>query len=611
MAMGALSFGGALYLRLSQQAFNGAYDYIGLGTVGFALLLGLTLISERNNRKLWRYVSLQDLLVIARSATVALLVFYVLLFQFTRLENFPRSVVVIHWMTLMFLLMGPRVLWRLYFDHTLIDKLRGHGQMRTSVLLIGAGHEAERFIRESTANPNFPYKVIGILDDDTRHHGRELHHARIYGGTHEAAFVIDKLARKNRKPQRIVLTQQNIPREVLKALLAVAESKRITLARMPSLSALEAGDAQAMEVQPVAVEDILGRPQHLLDRAAMRTLIAGKRVLITGAGGSIGSELVRQVAEFGPQNLVLYELSEFNLYSIDYSIRERFPTLPLVSLVGDVRDATRLASAMRSYTPDIVFHAAALKQVPLSEANPDQAVLTNVLGTRQVAEACVAHHVKLMVQVSTDKAVNPISIMGASKRVAEMLCQTVATKGNTQFVTVRFGNVLNSAGSVVPLFQRQIARGGPITITHPEMERFFMTIAEAVELILQAASLDGKAEHASIYVLEMGEPVKIIDLARQMVRLAGLTPETDIPFVMTGLRPGEKLTEELFHTGEQQEPTAHPSIRRARTRELEAAQVAAQVEALLDAARRNDEPAIREAMQRLVPEFGKQEEKAA
>lgn len=608
-AMGGLSFLVALYLRLSQKGIGQIESNLLAAAGGFALLLMLCMYYERTHRRLWRFTSLNDLVVVAKAGTLAVLLYYVALFQFTRLDNVPRSVVAIHWMTLMVFLMGSRVLWRLLHDRSLIDKLRGQGQLRTPVLLVGAGREAELFIRESVSNADFPYKVVGVVDDDPAKHGRELHHVRIYGKVDEAAYIIDKLERKNRKPQRIILTHGRFTKEKLEGLLKAAEDKHVSLARMPRISALASGESTAQEVQPVAVEDILGRAEQQLNRQAMGALVAGKRVLITGAGGSIGSELTRQVAAFAPSMIVLYELSEYNLYSIDQELSEHFVGLRHVPIVGDVRDAAQLGYVMETYRPEIVFHAAAVKHVPLSEQNPDQAVMTNIIGSKQVADACVAARVPLMVQVSTDKAVNPISVMGATKRVAEMYCQSLAPAAEgTRFVTVRFGNVLNSAGSVVPLFARQIAKGGPVTITHADMTRYFMTIGEAVELVLQAAALDANGDKgASIYVLEMGEPIKISDLARQMIRLAGLKPEKDIAIMYTGLRRGEKLYEELFHAGEQLVETQHPSIRRAAARAAAHADMEAAIAALREAVAVRDAVGIKAAIRAIVPEFTPEE----
>src|SRR5262249_24182146 len=359
----------------------------------------------------------------------------------------------------------------------------------------------------------------------------------------------------------------------------------------------------------VAIEDLLGRPQAVLDRESMRRLIEGRRVLVTGAGGTIGAELVRQVAALGPPRLTLFDSSESQLYSIDREILEAHPDLPREALIGDVRDAARVDEAIATARPELVFHAAALKHVPIVEAHPIEGVLTNTIGTRNVAEACRANRVGAMVLISTDKAVNPGNVMGATKRVAEMICQALdlaeaAHPSGTRYVTVRFGNVLGSTGSVVPLFQHQLTRGGPLTVTHPEITRFFMTVREAVELVLQAAALAQEEEaRGRIFVLDMGEPVRIVDLARQMIRLAGLKPDQDVRIEFIGLRPGEKLHEELFYGDEALAPTRIPSIRLASPRSLDAASLAPLLDGLAEAARERRDDRVREIFARLVPEF--------
>lgn len=614
--MGAASFVLAMYLRLSNRAFD--YSYLYEAAAGFGIILLCALLYGHTNRKLWRTVSLNDLMVLARSSTLAILVFYVVLFQLTRLTEFPRSVIFIHWMSTLLLLMTPRILWRLLHDRSLIEKLRGHGQLRTPVLLIGAGRNAELFIRESINNTNFPYRVVALLDDDNRNHGREMHHARIYGAVSEASYVIEKLTRKNRAPQRIILTEPMLDRAHMEALLKVAEDRRICLARMPRISELASGNPQSVEIQPVAVADILGRSQQLLDREAMARLVKGKRVMITGAGGSIGSEMCLQVAQLQPELMVLYEQSEFHLYMIDRALAEKKADLHYHPIIGDVRDSRQLSDVMAQFQPDIVFHAAAIKHVPLSETNPDQAIITNVIGSRHVADACIAHGVKMMVQVSTDKSVNPISVMGATKRVAEIYCQALAQHqtaqgaASTEFVTVRFGNVLNSAGSVVPLFQKQIAHGGPVTITHPDMTRYFMSITEAVELVLQSAAFetqDRSIKAARICVLEMGDPVNIEDLARQMIRLCGLKPKDDIAIEYVGLRAGEKLYEELFYHDEALIDSPHPSIRFATARPIEYSTLCTRIDTLLEAAFARNREQMNAALKSIVPEFTPDERK--
>lgn len=601
----------ALFLRLGDRTFSYTERFLVEGCVIFTLILLVTMLYSRAYRHVWRYTALGDLVVIAKAGTVALLLFYFGMFSLTRLEAMPRSVPFIHWMTLMLCLMAGRVVWRAIHDRGAFKRL----MVRSSsvpVLLIGATSQAEIFIRESARGLDFPYRAVGIVDDDTRQHGREIHHVRVYGSVKEIGYIVEKLARKGQRPQRIILADASLTPEALRALMATTQEYQLTLSRLPSLRELKAGD-RMHDVRPVAVEDILGRPQAQLDRPAMKAFVQGKRVLITGAGGSIGSELVRQIAAFEPAQILLYDISEYQLYLIDQELAELAPTLPRHAVIGDVRDADQLALTFTRFKPEVVFHAAAIKHVPLSESNPEQAVLTNVLGSKQVADACVAHGVAAMVQISTDKAVNPLSVMGATKRAAEIYGQMLAQDGAaTRFVTVRFGNVLNSAGSVVPLFQKQIARGGPVTVTHKDMVRYFMSIAEAVQLVLQAAVLGSTGEnHAPIFVLDMGEPVRIEELACQMIRLAGLKPYDDIKIAFTGLRPGEKLYEELFHDAENLMETPIAQIRLARARELDRLSTLAAIAELIKAARGGDQSAMRPLIRRIVPEYEPEEKIAA
>jgi O-antigen biosynthesis protein WbqV len=392
--------------------------------------------------------------------------------------------------------------------------------------------------------------------------------------------------------------------------LELAESVGATLARLPSLTDFRTSLGDDIEIKPVAVEDLLGRPQTVLDRASMKALVHGKRVLVTGAGGTIGSELVRQIAAFAPARLAMVDASEFHLYEIDLELHERFPELDRRAVLADVRDAGRIRRILAEETPELVFHAAALKHVPVVEAHTEEGVLTNAVGTRVVADACRANDVAAMVLISTDKAVNPSSLMGATKRIAESYCQALdiiesARPGGTRFVTVRFGNVLGSTGSVVPLFQRQLAAGGPLTVTHPDMTRYFMTVREAVELVLEASvlGLGSGRRDGEIYVLDMGEPVHIIDLARQMILLAGLEPELDIKIEITGLRPGEKLFEEVLHDAEAVEPTAYPGILLAAPRTADHALLARALDELEAASRAGDRAEAIAIVRRLVPEY--------
>lgn len=599
----AISLPLALQLRLGDVT---SQSYLFPASASFAVLvLGLLLVS-RTYRRVWRYTSLNDLFNLTKITTIAWLIFYLGLFLFTRLEFFPRSAIFIHWLSLLAMLSFVRVASRAYFDRTVFRNPGVLAATRIPVVLVGAGPEAEMFIRESQRNGQFPYEVAAILDDDERKRGREIHHVRIYGPMVECNELIGKLLRRNIHVQRLIICDNNLPRDHMDALVDATTHHGVTLARLPRLSELRDGQT-TFDVRPVAVEDILGRPQVALDMVAMRALVHGKRVMITGAGGSIGSELVRQIASHGPAKLVLYEISEFQLYEIDHELSEDYPDVARMAVVGDVRDYDHLARCVAKTMPEVVFHAAAIKHVPMAEKNTGQAVLTNVLGSKNVVDVCAAHQVATLVQISTDKAVNPTSIMGASKRIAEIYAQMRAQHQThpTRIITVRFGNVLGSNGSVVPLFQRQIAKGGPVTVTHPDMTRYVMTIAEAVQLVLQAAALgtDEAEEQAPIYVLEMGKPIKILDLACQMIRLAGLNPYDDIDITFTGIRPGEKLYEELFHDEENLLRTAHGSIRKAQARVFDEAQITSQITALIADAHNDAESAIRSKVSALVPEY--------
>jgi len=425
-----------------------------------------------------------------------------------------------------------------------------------------------------------------------------------------------------------VITAQGLSGAEARLLLDRADALAIPLARLPRLTEFQetragAPGAALDQARPIALEDLLGRPQAVLDREAMARLIGGRRILVTGAGGTIGSELARQIAALSPARLVLVDNSEFLLYAIDGELRERWPELEIHPLLADVRERSRVDAVIAGEQPQIVFHAAALKQVPMVEANPIEGVLTNVVGSRNVAESARAHGAQLVVMISTDKAVDPASVMGATKRLAEAICQALdldearrpgftslraspASQG-TRFVTVRFGNVLGSTGSVVPLFARQLAAGGPLTVTHPEVSRFFMTVREAVELVLEASAsmpvADADDSRGKIFVLEMGRPVKIVDLARQMIRLAGFTPERDVKISYIGLRPGEKLHEALFHAAESPVATRNPALRLAAPRTADYAVLARSIDELEEHARAGHEARALDLLHRLVPEY--------
>jgi FlaA1/EpsC-like NDP-sugar epimerase len=608
--MAAASLVLSLYLRLGDALFGYLLPDIHLTVIMFTAIAVSVFVSMRLYRGLWRFASMQDLITLTKAATIALAIFYLALFLYNRLEGMPRSVPFIHWMVLLVLLGGPRFAYRIIKDRMVGRSFTLRDDRRIPVLLVGANENTEHFLRDTERNAHASYRAVGIIVGDARMHGQVMHGVRIYNALHDVPFIVRKISRRAEKPQRIIVADEHIDGVTMRNLLDQANEMGMTLARLPRLTEFKSGLAEGHEIRPIAVEDLLGRAQNAHDKTAMRALISGKRVLVTGAGGTIGSELVRQIASFAPEALFLFEQSEFNLYQIDMELAEKYVDLPRKPLLGDVRDAAALDHVFATHQPQVVFHAAAIKHVPMAEYNPEEAILTNVMGTRNVADACVAHKVAAMVLISTDKAVNPANVMGATKRLAECYCQslgsTPSARGDTRFITVRFGNVLGSTGSVVPLFEKQLKRGGPITVTHPDMVRYFMTVREAVELVLQAASMGARPEeerHGLIFVVDMGQPVRIAELAEQMIRLSGHKPYEDIHIVFTGLRPGEKLYEELFHPSETSLKTDHEGILLASSRRLELAELMPPLDALATACRKRQLAEAYAALQRLVPEF--------
>ncbi|MHA1600630.1 MAG: polysaccharide biosynthesis protein [Alphaproteobacteria bacterium] len=611
VAMAALSFLVALALRLGLDSIYSLPADVWLALLLFTVVCSGVFWRAGLYRGIWRYASLNDLVAIVRAVTLALLVFLPVTFLLTRLNELPRASLVINWFVLIFLLGAPRLLYRVFKDRGFDHVLERDRHQRIPVLLIGVSDRAEVFIREMARDRNGPYEVLGLVDEKGTRIGRRIHGIPVLGHLNELARVVESVGARSRVPQKLIVTKQ-LERDDLARVLDVADSRGIAIARLRRLTEFRSGE-EKLKLQPVAIEDLLGRTQTKLDRVAMRRLIEGRRVLITGAGGSIGAELTRQIAAFLPAHLTLLDSSEYALYTIGLELDEGFAELPRSLVLGDVRDRAHLDEVMAVQTPELVFHAAALKHVPMVESNPVEGVMTNAIGTRNTAEACRKAGVAAMVLISTDKAINPSSVMGASKRLAESYCQALDiaerrhTTTGTRFITVRFGNVLGSTGSVVPLFHRQLAAGGPLTVTHPEMTRYFMTVREAVELVLQASALGAespRAEAGKIYVLDMGEPVKIIDLARQMIRLTGLRPDKDIEIVITGPRRGEKLREEVFHEAEPLLPTTHPGLRLASPRTVNLELLSRSFDDLVDLTARRRETDLLSMLHRLVPEYG-------
>ncbi len=612
VAMTAASVLVALYLRLGEAIFDLPLNFILLSAATFGGLALVTYGPMGLYRGIWRYASMNDLKQITKAVTVVCILFVPIMFMISRAELLPRSLPLINWFVLMIMLGAPRFAYRQFRDGRASTVAAQAQAAAVPVMLIGAGDAAETFIRAIQRTVNADYRIVGVLDEKGSRVGRRIHDVPILGKLDQLEEVVAELSTKQRQPQRLIVTKQELGGERIRDLLDRADRLGITLARLPELTDFKTGEIDKFDVRPIDVEDLLGRAQARLDRAAMRELVKGQAVLVTGAGGSIGSELVRQISALKPAHIVLLDNSEFNLYTIDMELSGLAPDLDRVSILLDVRDKDHIDRVMSEVQPDLVFHAAALKHVPLVETNPCEGMLTNVIGTANVAEACRKAGVKAMVLISTDKAVNPSNVMGATKRAAEAYCQALdldsaaATAGqSTRYVIVRFGNVLGSTGSVVPLFQKQLAAGGPITVTHPDVSRYFMTIREAVELVLQASTLHhSNAGH--VHVLDMGEPVKIIDLARQMIRLAGRRPGEDVEIQITGLRQGEKLHEHLFHEEEELQPTGADGVLLAAPRAADLKVLRNLVADLAEIVRRGEaEPAIG-ILREIVPEFSPQ-----
>ncbi len=552
----------------------------------------------------WRFSGVGDLFAIAGGAVVSAALF-TLLFHLTGFPLPSATFPAILAMTLLLMLGALRIGYRL----SQAQRVRLSAEAIQPVLLVGADTAADLFLHALRRDRSSPLRIIGLLAQGGHQTGRRIQGHRILGTAANAAAVLDRLIEAGQRPQALVITEAEFRGEALSALIETAERRGIAVRRAPNPTALSPADRVAL--RPVAIEELLNRPQVPLDRDGMARLVRGRRVLVTGAGGTIGAELSRQVASLGPGQLVLLDHGEFALWQIDLELSETAPGVARAAVIADTRDAARMDKVFGQYRPELVFHAAALKHVPMVELNPCEGLLTNIVGTRHVVDAAERAGAATLVLISTDKAVNPSSLMGASKRAAEMYCQALdidarrRDAGTMRCVTVRFGNVLGSNGSVVPLFRRQLERGGPLTVTHPEMQRYFMTVPEAVGLVLQASVLGaaGTVHEGGIFVLDMGKPVRIVELARQMIRLAGLRPEQDVAIRFTGLRAGEKLAEELFHGREPLAAVGHPGLLMASPRTVDRPAVGFAIDAIEAACRADDAAGAIRLLEALVPEF--------
>ncbi len=605
----------AVYLRLGEINFELHWVFEAAASL---LLVSLIVVPASGlHRTTWRYASLHDFLTILRTISLVIVVHTLVLFMVSRLDSMPRSIPLFTWFVGLVYLSGPRVLFRLLRDQWVENLFSySNSEAREDIALYGSVEVAEQFIRSLRQKKSVPYRVVSIFSDSREDTGARIQGINVLGAVADLEIYQQKRISSGHLPlAKVVLTSRDVGIDTVRELVRVGSRLGFSVERIPDMGRFESGEKVLnpfTDFASVKLEDVLGRPSTNLDLVGIARMIEGRTVLVTGAGGSIGSELTRQIASYKPSRLIMVDNSEYNLFAINRDIAEKFEGIETSALICSVRDRDRVFRIMEQERPALVFHAAALKHVPMVEFNPGEGVLTNVFGTRNVADAAKEYNADAFVMVSTDKAVNPTNIMGATKRLAEIYCQSADLREQddgknkqTKFMTVRFGNVLGSAGSVVPHFERQIRRGGPVTVTHPDIERYFMTIREAVELILQATnhglgstSLDGQ-----IYVLEMGEPIKIRDLARQMIRLAGFEPEKDIKVIFTGLRPGEKMKEELFSPNEPLEQIDVDGLMYARARLVDMKFYNKTLDELNDAAKRDDHRKLAILIGKILPEY--------
>jgi O-antigen biosynthesis protein WbqV len=543
----------------SGQSFAQALLNTWPAALSYAILALSFDVLFRADRSAWRFTSLADAFAVVRNATLAALCLLLLIFIAERAIDLPRSTLVLAWLLDIALTAGARLVRRAVHEHTLLPSLSPFGAIvatsegRVPLLLVGPVDKAETYLRDAARDPDQRYRPVGVVSLSAADRDRVVRGVPVLGDVSRLGDILDALPGGAASIDSALFLCDPAETPGLRAEdIGRLKAARAHLLR-PSRITEMGDDAEAQRLVRIGVEELLARPAVKLDVTDIRRLVSGKRILVTGAGGSIGSEISRQVAALGATHLTLLDVSEFALFNIDREIALAHPRLSRRDVLCDVRNAERLRAWAVSERPDLVFHAAALKHVTLVENHPCEGVLTNIVGTWNVAEAARAAGAQRMVFISTDKAVGPTCVMGATKRLAETVVQTHRERASkTRFSVVRFGNVLGSAGSVVPIFKEQIERGGPVTVTHPDVERFFMTIPEAVQLVLHAvANCDAASDGRSgVYVLDMGKPVRILDLARRMIELHGLTPDRDIPIVFTGLKPGEKMTETLVDAGE-------------------------------------------------------------
>ncbi|MFC7292460.1 polysaccharide biosynthesis protein [Hirschia litorea] len=590
----------AIYIRSKIEADAPQTLISSLYATELSVAMIAALIISGVYKQVWRHTNASDLRRIVQTALLANLIFLPIMFLTNRLEGFFRTSILIEIPILLTLMIAGRLISRARATGQLLAAFRSPDENKPAAILVGTAHRISITLRElENSSEGLPVRPLAIIETGGAHTGRAICGIQVLGDLSRLKEAMSVMTERYGKPPWIAMIGATLDRDTMDTVLDIASKYNATVQRLrPD------GEFNYDEISPT---DLLTRPERTLDRTHVSQLISGARVFVTGAGGTIGSELVRQCASFGPSEITLYDNSEFNLYEIDMFMAKNFPRVQRRTLLGDVREANRLKSAMKAARPDIVLHAAALKHVPLMETNPNEAILTNVEGARLTAMYAAELGVKNFVFISTDKAVQPSNVMGASKRSAELFIQALAPKKpKTKFAIVRFGNVLGSAGSVAPLFERQIKEGGPVTVTDVGMTRFFMSVEEASSLVLQAAALSSNSQHseAFLYVLDMGKPVSIIELAERMIRLKGFRPGIDIPITFTGLRPGEKLAETIFYPKEGVIETSVDGILRANAPYPDLDSLTPILDAMIEAAKNRERILSLDLLAKIAPELG-------
>lgn len=581
----------SIYLRFDSDKIPANYlslliSYMPLTVVIYLISFYLFKLYGR----IWRYASATELIAIVMANIAASTAWYFISLYIGAV--LPRSLYVFTGLLLIFFIGGSRLSLRFYSYVMNKPKYRQIQRKKNKVLIIGAGDAGAMLLREIERYHIANRQVVGFIDDDKNKTGKILLGVKVLGTRNELVKIASE-----KGIDEIIIAMPSVKGKEIKAIISICKETNCKLTILPGLYEIIEGKVSISQLRPVDIEDLLGRDPVKLDTTAVKEYLAGKIVLITGAGGSIGSEIVRQVAKMQPKKLLLLGKGENSIYEISQELKINSPEVKTVPIIADIRDKERIKAIMDYFEPQVVFHAAAHKHVPLMEYQPAEAVRNNILGTKVVADEAAAHNVETFVMISTDKAVNPTSVMGCTKRVAEMYVQSMNKNSGTRFVAVRFGNVLGSRGSVIPLFKKQIAKGGPVTVTHPDMKRYFMTIPEASQLVLQAGAM---AKGGEVFVLDMGEPVRIYDLAKDLITLSGLIPDKDIEIKVTGLRPGEKLFEELLSAEDGTEKTTHKKIFTARIKEIDKAGLDREISNILEI---TDGEEVVAALQKIVPTY--------